>query len=98
MKEGNKTDKNLMRHCRLRSMPHAKIPYAVNAYMIGNKFGEIIGGNLMQYMFNNEQNNLCFPTVFKSRRSVDQFLRVNEAKVTNIENYCYDYNQGDYDA
>ena len=98
MIELEKVNKNLLRRCRLRAIPHVKLPYAVNSYMIGNQFGEIIGGNLMEYMFNNEQNQLCYPTLFKSRREIENFLRVNNDKVDAIELYCYDYNKGDFNA
>ncbi len=98
MIEDKEVGLSLKRHCRLRAMPHMKLENAVNSYMIGNKFGQIIGGNLMQYMFNNEQNRLCYPTLFKSRREIESFLSVafNELKV--IEKYCYDHNKGDYNV
>lgn len=89
---------SLKRQCRLRAMPHYKLPNAVNAYMIGNKFGQIIGGNLMQYMFNNEQNDLCYPTRFGSHKEIEVFLRVAHDEIKVIEKYCYDFTKGKYNA
>ncbi len=98
MIDSNEVDKNLLRRCRLRAMPHVKLPYAVNSYMIGNNFGEIIGGNLMEFMFSKEQNNICYPTLFKSRREIESFLRVNDKKVSNIQSYCYTHRMGGRNA
>ena len=88
----------LARHCRLRAMPHSKFIYAISAYMIGNKFGEIIGGNLMEYMFHGEQNDICCPTNFKSRKEIEEFMRLSSDKVSDIESYCYDALIGGYNA
>lgn len=98
MIDSKEVDQNLIRHCRLRAAPHKNLSQAVNSYMICNRFGEIIGGNLMKYMFHNEQNRICYPTLFKSHREIETFLSIafNEIKV--IEQYCYDFVIGERNA
>lgn len=88
--DNTEVNKGLVTACKLKPIVHPKQPYAVNSFAIGNRFGHIIGGNLMLYMFENEQGSLCYPTVFKSRRAIRNWLTYNCEKVAIIEKYCYD--------
>jgi hypothetical protein len=66
------------RRSKLRVLRHKKLPYAINSYMVGNSFGQVIGGNIAEFIFEGEQNRICYPKVFKSRQRANQHILLND--------------------
>jgi hypothetical protein len=81
----NKTKNQMMgdqlatfkRRAKLRVLRHKNLPYAINSYMVGNSFGQVIGGNIAYFMFNNEQNRVSYPKVFKSQIRANEHIQLN---------------------
>lgn len=82
---------------KLHVVDHKHLPNAVNSFMIysgteSNPTGFICGGNARGYVPQSEMTKLCYPTVFKSRRSARDHMSIDlwskhciETRVANLE-------------
>ena len=74
--------KAFRRTLKLHVVDHMNLPNAVNSFMIfggteSNPTGFICGGNARVYVPAAEMTKLCYPTVFKSRRSARDHLLID---------------------
>lgn len=83
--------KAFRRTLRLHVVDHMYLPNAVNSFMIfsgteENPTGFICGGNARVYVPANEMTKLCYPTVFKSRKSARDNILIDIWSKHCIEN------------
>ena len=69
--------KTVRESAKLKVALHDRKPHSVCAYMVTSAAGSIVGGNLRAFIPFAQQDHLCYPTVFKTRRAAKTFIELN---------------------